>query len=372
MEPSAETRSANTILVVDDEPDIVAVTCLQLDAHSYSTIGCNSGTKALEELEKNRVDLVLTDIRMPGMSGIDLLDRIHELYPDIPVILMTAYADLSTTIDAIRKGAYDFIIKPFSKDQLVYSVGKAIRYKAMADMENNYRRILEEFNSEIEALISERTMNLMALTVADKVRNPATVIGGLCRQMQELDNLPEKVAAFLPAIGEEVDKLEKIVAEFQAVLKSRKTLFAYEDLNNVVNEAASLAEKDISRKKLLFSMELSGDQLGVNMEKNLLRIAVFHLIHNAVEASNNGGCISVRTMREDQQAVLVISDNGAGMAPAIIDRIFEPFFSTKAHSFGMGLPLVKQIVTEHLGEINVDSEPGMGTSVRIALPMRWK
>jgi signal transduction histidine kinase len=372
MAPAEKIKSANTIMVVDDEPDIVAVTCLQLNANSYSTVACHSGKEALEELAVNNVDLVLTDIKMPEMSGIVLLESIHELYPDIPVILMTAYAELNTTIDAIRKGAFDFVIKPFGREQLLYSVGKAIKYKAMLDMEKNYKRILEDFNSEIEALISERTMNLMALTVADRVRNPTTVIGGLCRQMLEIRDLPGKAAALLPAIGEEVDKLENIIAEFQAALKSRKTLFTYEDLNEVVREGASLAEKEIGRKGLLFSLELTADPLGINMEKNLLRIAVFHLIGNAVEACGKGGSIIVRTVRDDGEASLVISDNGAGIAPAVIDRVFEPFFSTKEHSFGMGLPLVKQIVAEHLGSISVESEPGMGTSFTLKFPLRWK
>jgi|WetSurMetagenome_2_1015567.scaffolds.fasta_scaffold00176_9 signal transduction histidine kinase len=372
MDQAGKIKNENTIMVVDDEPDIVRVTCLQLNARSYSTVACHSAAEAITELRNNRVDLVLTDIRMPEMSGIELLDRIHELYPHIPVILMTAYADLSTTIDAIRKGAFDFIIKPFSGEQLLHSVGKAIKFKAMADMEKDYRRILEDFNSEIETLISERTMNLMALSVADKVRNPTTVIGGLCRQMLGMKGLPEQVEASLRDIREEAGKLEKIVSDFQAVLNSRKSLYAYEDLNFVVGAAVALAEKDISRKGLFTRLELSADPIRINMEKNLIRIAVFQLLVNAIEASGCGDTLTIKTMQDGQTAVLVVSDTGSGINPKIADKIFEPIFSTKPHGFGMGLPLVKQIVTEHMGEISVVSEPGKGTSFRLVFPLRWK
>jgi signal transduction histidine kinase len=190
--------------------------------------------------------------------------------------------------------------------------------------------------------------------------------------MLEMEDLPPEVAGLLPAIGEEVGKLERIVEDFQAVLKNRKTLFVYEDLNAVVREAAGLAEKDIRRKGLDLKIETSGEPLGINMERNLLRIAVFHLIGNAVEASGNGDSITIRTMREDQKAALVISDNGKGIPPEISDRIFDPLFSTKAHGFGMGLPLVKQIVTEHMGGISVESEPGKGSSFMLWFPLRWK
>jgi signal transduction histidine kinase len=372
MEETGEIKGARAILVVDDEPDIVNVTCLQLHLDSYSTVACHSAAEALEELQKTNIDLVLTDIRMPEMSGIALLGRIHELYPDIPVILMTAYAELDTTIDAIRKGAFDFIIKPFNKEQLLYSVGKAMKYKAMIELEKDYKKILEDFNSEIEALISERTMNLMALTVADRVRNPTTVIGGLSRQMMEIRDLPEHVASALRDIVEEVTKLENIVTDFQAVLKNRQILYVYDDLNDVVKGIVSLAEKDVRRRGLFFDFKHSGVPLRINMEKNLLKIAVFHLLGNAMDASESGATVSVTTMQEGQNAVLVISDTGSGIAPEFAGKIFEPFFSTKAHGFGVGLPLVKQIVAEHMGEINVESAPGKGTSFKLAFPMRWK
>jgi putative two-component system response regulator len=198
MTSVTEIRKAGTIMVVDDDSDILNVVCLLLRENSYAIFPCRSGAKALEKLQQASVDVVLADIKMPGgLSGIDLLDQLHMLYPEVPVILMTAYADLNNAIDAIKKGAFDFIQKPYKQEQLIYSVEKAIKYKILTEMEKDYRKILEEFHREIETLISERTMNLMALTVAHKVRNPATVIGGLCRQMMAISDMPDKFAGYL-------------------------------------------------------------------------------------------------------------------------------------------------------------------------------
>jgi signal transduction histidine kinase len=286
---------------------------------------------------------------------------------------MTAYADLDTAVDAIKKGAFDFIIKPYKQEQLMHSVEKALRYRELIEMEQDYRRILEEFNREIETLISERTMNLMALTVADRVRNPATIIGRLCRKMLESRDLPDSFRAGLLDANEEVGRLEKIVSDFQAALHERAALFVHEDINSVVSAAISIiAEKEIVRRGLVLNVSLSAVPLKINMQKDLLRIAIFHLLGNAIEASVAGQAISVSTTQDNDKVFLVIADSGSGMAPEMLDNIFEPFFSTKAHSFGMGLPLVKQIVTEHLGEIKVKSEPGKGTSFILSFPLRWK
>ncbi len=373
MASMTEIRKAGTIMVVDDNPDILKVVCLLLKENAYETIPCGSGAVALEKLQHTSVDVVLTDIKMPGgLSGIDLLDQLHLLYPEVPVILMTGFADLNTAIDAIKKGAFDFIQKPYKQEQLIYSVEKALKYKILTEMEKDYRKILEEFNREIETLISERTMNLMALTVADKVRNPATVIGGLCRQMMETGDVPEKFAGYLTDINEEAGKLEKIVTDFQALLKCRESLFTYENLNEVVSGVISVVEKELRRKEVAFALSLSEQPLKMNMQLNLLRIAIFHLLRNAMEATRKGDMISVSTTQESGSAVLRIADTGSGIAEEILDKIFDPFFSTKLHSFGMGLPLVKQIVTEHLGKIEVESAISQGTSFSLKFPMRWQ
>lgn len=364
-------RSNGTVLIVDDDPTVLEYVSVLFKEYGYLVVPCQSANDAMARLKETRVDVVLTDVMMPVVSGIELLDHIHKTEPELPVILMTAYADLDTAVDAVKKGAFDFIIKPFKQDQLVHSVEKAVNYRMFVKMENDYRHILEEFNQGIETLVSERTMSLMALTIADKVRNPVTVIGLTSKKILEEEGVPDKLRGKLRDIVTEVEKLEAIVRDFQTVLKSRQSMFSYEDINGLLKGLVPIIEKEAAYKGASLVMSLSEQPLKINIQKNLLRIAILHVLRNAVEATNNGGSVRVCTSGDKDKITLSISDTGQGIAKADIDKIFDPFYSTKKHRFGMGLALVKQIVSEHMGEISVESEMTRGTTFSMIFPVRW-
>lgn len=120
-----------TILIVDDDPSVLESSSSLLKECGYSVISCESAKDAMAKLQKNRVDVVLTDIRMPGVSGIELLEEIRSLNPGIPVILMTAYAELDIAIEAMGKGAFDFIIKPYKSQLLIHSIEMAVKHKKL-------------------------------------------------------------------------------------------------------------------------------------------------------------------------------------------------------------------------------------------------
>lgn len=362
-----DTKNYGSILAVDDDPVIRNFISLLLNKYGYSVIACESATEAMDKLQDNKIDAVLTDIVMPVISGTELLEKIRNTNPDVPVILMTGYADLDTAVDAIKRGVFDFIIKPYKPEQIIHSVEKAVKYKRLIEMEKDYKRILEEFNQEIETLISERTMNLMALTVADRVRNPATVIGYMGKKMLERKDISDEFKGNLTTIIKETEKLQQIVSDFHNLLKSKESKFRYEDINEVVESVVSTIEKGAVK----IVANLSEQPLKINMQKNLLRAAITLLIKNSIEATTENGMISIETCRDGDAVVLKISDSGSGMPEGAIHKIFDPFFSTKKHSFGMGLPLVKQIVSEHLGEIKVESELEKGTKFHLIFPFRW-
>jgi putative two-component system response regulator len=184
-------KNRGSILVVDDDNAVCNFISTLLNKHGYSVIACESGKEALAKLQDNKIDVVLTDIIMPEVSGVEILEKIHNTNPDIPVILITGYPDVDTVVDAIKKGVFDFIVKPYKPEQLIHSLEKALKYKRLVEMGKDYKNILEEFNQEMETLIAERTMNLMALTVADRVRNPATVIGYMGKRMLQRKDISE-------------------------------------------------------------------------------------------------------------------------------------------------------------------------------------
>ncbi|TAN44419.1 MAG: response regulator [Nitrospirae bacterium] len=132
------------ILIVDDDKYVLESTSLILKEIGFDTLECNKSVDAMDLLVRNEVDAVISDIKMPEVTGTELLEKIHNMYPDMPVILMTAYADLETAVDALRKGAFDFIIKPYNAVQLAHAIQKADKYGKLLKIEKQHKKILED------------------------------------------------------------------------------------------------------------------------------------------------------------------------------------------------------------------------------------
>ena len=138
------------LLIVDDDPLVLESVSSLLTMWGYDVLACGSTQKAIEECRKGGIDLVVSDIRMPEISGTELLAMIRDLDPDIPVILMTAYVELEIAIDAIRKGAFDFLIKPFKPDYLQHAIKRGVEFRRLIKMEKNYKAMLENKVRETE------------------------------------------------------------------------------------------------------------------------------------------------------------------------------------------------------------------------------
>ncbi len=132
-----------TILIVDDDPSFIEYVTLLLKSHNYSAIGCRSADEAMAYLQDNPVAIVVTDIKMPNISGLDLLSEMHEYDPEMPIILMTAYADLDIAIEAVEKGAFQLIRKPFQGLTFLRAVERAMKYYRLVEQEKNYKTTLE-------------------------------------------------------------------------------------------------------------------------------------------------------------------------------------------------------------------------------------
>ncbi len=231
---------------------------------------------------------------------------------------------------------------------------------------------LSELTLELEDIVAERTMSLMALSIADKVRNPAATIGIACRRVLRKKERGDKLDEDLQDVIFECEKLQNVVGDFENMLKSKRSQFTFENLNDIVKDVTSLVSKETEGRDMHISVNLFDKPININMQKGLMRVAVFHVLRNAIDATSNGGQIQLNTSLENENAVLTISDQGTGIKSEDMERIFDSFYSTKSKRFGMGLPLVKQIVTEHLGEIQVESELGKGTTFKMIFPSRWK
>ncbi|MBI1920364.1 MAG: response regulator [Geobacter sp.] len=185
------------ILVVDDDPMTLKVTALMLEEEGYRVSTLNNADEAVAFLGSNPVEAVLTDIRMPGVSGIELLERIRDKDPQIPVIMMSAYAELETAVESLRKGAFDFLIKPFKPVQLYNSMKKVMEHRRLLEMEANYRKELEETVRirTLEVKEASREMILRLVTAAeykdDETGSHIKRIGLYTKKIAEQLLLPE-------------------------------------------------------------------------------------------------------------------------------------------------------------------------------------
>ncbi|NIO16522.1 MAG: response regulator [Deltaproteobacteria bacterium] len=149
----ADIDQKGRILVVDDEPDVLESLSSILTIHGFSVEASLDGYDAMEKLTMNNIEAVITDINMPGISGLDLLDMIHEYNPELPVLLITGYADLDNAITAIKRKAFDFIQKPYKPEDLIDALEKALKYHRNVESEKRYR-------GELEETVRERTRRL--------------------------------------------------------------------------------------------------------------------------------------------------------------------------------------------------------------------
>lgn len=197
-------KAMGSVMIVDDDPYVRESATSFLSEVGYSVIACESASEAMTWIGKGNIEVVLTDIKMPGVSGIELLEKIRDVDSELPVILMTAYAELDVAVNAIKKGAFDFIIKPYKPDYLLYSIEKGLRYSRILQLEKNYKLMLEDTVRKrtmelAEAMMMVKSMStelVERLTVVAEFRDEDTGahikrIGLYSREIAQILQLPE-------------------------------------------------------------------------------------------------------------------------------------------------------------------------------------
>ena len=249
------------------------------------------------------------------------------------------------------------------------------RFRAIhAELESGRQKIesfsqeILNLNQEMEGIVAERTLGMVGLRVADRIRNPVAVIGGITRRLTKCDE--DGIKEKSDEIIDQCRKIEESLKEFETLVKSKRYLFKSEDLNSIVRDVVELTRESVEARHITLRIELSTTPAVMKANRRYLLMAVSHLIDNAVEATPEGGSITVSTSVEDNLLKLSIRDTGEGISKEDLGRVFEPFFSTRRR-IGLGLTFVRQIVEEHMGEIAIVSAPGGGTAITLSFPSHW-
>jgi signal transduction histidine kinase len=363
-------KSTDSILVVDDDPIVLEFMTVLLEQQGYRPIPCPGPLDALEKLEKDEVSLVLTDIVMPVLSGIDLIEKIHAIDPDLPVVLITGNADLEKAVLAIKRKAFDFILKPSRPDQIIHTVERALKFRRLIEVEKGYTRVLEDFNREVEDLVADRTKAMMGLSTLRGLRGPVRELLGVCRGVLLRTDLPEDLKKEVSLIAEKGEQMRRIERDCRVFAPAPGRGHAPEDLNSVVGEVLSVVATEAAQKEIDLSVEITNCPLMVRMARNLLKASLDHLVRNAIKFTCERGTVSVRTWAEGARVHLSVEDTGPGFPRATLKKIFDPFYFPRRLETGISLPLVKRIIVEHKGAISVTSKVGQGTRFIVSFPGR--
>ncbi len=345
------------ILAVDDDERNLALLTAKLEKEGYEVGNASNGLEALREVHAFHPDLVIMDVTMPRMDGYEALRHLKskEETRYIPVIMLTGRADIEDKVLGFEVGAEDYINKPYSLQEVAARVKSLLRMRAL---QNKLRE------AEKVAALGE-----MVDGIAHEIRNPLTAIGGMARRLYEgvSDQQHKEYAQWIIKSVERLERMILRVDEYKMILVSTLT-------KGDIDEVIKGALKDLKEymegkgKEITIKTHFMPGPPPVKLDYRNLKIALFNILQNSVEAIEKKGEIRIETFPSiDQTVAIRISDNGIGINPEDLRKIFNPFQSGKFEGAGLGLTISYRIVQDHGGEIEVESEKGKGTSVTIRL-----
>ena len=221
------------------------------------------------------------------------------------------------------------------------------------------------------------SLTTLAAGVAHEIKNPLGSIGIHLQLIQKRLAAKGRVAAkdinqYLAVINEEVDRLNRIVVDFLFAVKPMDTKLEDGSINAVIQDLLDFVRPELDQAGVTIESRLSPSIPQLKIDARFIKQALLNLVKNAVSAMPEGGVLGIRTRRAGDDVLITVSDTGAGIPDNIMDKIFEPYFTTKPFGTGLGLTIVFKIVKEHFGDISVSSRPGEGTTITIALPIPQK
>jgi two-component system sensor histidine kinase/response regulator len=355
------------LLIIDDE-EIVLDSCQSILAgRGYEILTANDGMQGVNLIDDFQPDIIFVDLKMPGISGFEALEIINEKDPTIVTIVITGFATISSAVEAMQKGAFDFLPKPFTPDEL----------RLIA------RRGLEKRKLVLETLALRREKELLrdhfAAIVSHELKSPLTSIQQYLFALSgELsDQLSEDQKHRFDRIQTRVDDLMKLIHTWLRAITVDITAirdnFKPTAIRTVISKAIESVKTHAIRKDITIKASIEENLPSVEGDEGTLVEAVVNIVGNAIKYSPVGSEINVIAIKEDQQVVITVEDRGLGISKEDLPLIFEDFFTGKSNQkadrgSGVGLALTRRIIEAHGGSITVESELGKGSKFNIYLP----
>jgi signal transduction histidine kinase len=413
-------EDAAPILIVDDEETVrkLFADCLST---SYKCVQASSVSEALAHLKSTEFALVITDVIMPGLSGTELLRKIVENYPYTAVIMVSGVDRSQRALDAVRLGAFDYLIKPCDLDVLELTVERALERRTLMLNARQYKLDLEARNNELvrskaqlerlqmQIVHSEKMASLgqLAAGIAHELNNPVGFIygnldflnqsiGGLIKLLNYYDEaeLNENVASGAVLIKEEIDyqttledlnsiicdcregaeRIRDIVQNLRTFSRLDEAEFKKTDIHEGIDSTIRLLSRYFTCDNIRLVRDYGELPLIDSFSGQLNQVWMNLLVNAAQAVSANGGEVRITTHADQEFMFIAVSDTGGGIAPEHLNRIFDPFYTTKlvGEGTGLGLSISFGIVERHGGTITVKTRLNEGSTFTVTLAINVK
>ena len=370
------------LLLVDDEDHFRQTLAKRLAKRGLASDQASDGNECLSILEKKAMDVVVVDVKMPGMTGIEVLRHITAKYPKTEVILLTGQATASDGVEGIKSGAFDYLMKPIELEHLFNKILQAYEKIQRLDAEQKeaqYRKKMEQ-----QMIVTERLASLgtLAAGVAHEINNPLAIIresAGWMRQLfakDELRDIPrhDDFVKALDKVEKSVERASRITHQLLGFVGKSESTISEVNLTELTEEAIQLIAHEAQSRNIRIVRQMEPPPEPIWSEPYQIRQVLLNLLTNAIHAVNSAGTITIAMEDVGDSRMITVSDTGQGIPREYLDKIFEPFFSTKSPGEGTGLGLfVSRGIVEKLGgTIEVTSKIGQGTRFSIRLPKQLK
>jgi signal transduction histidine kinase len=365
------------LLLVDDEEDIRDVLHVSIADMGYAVHTAENGERAIDIFRQIDPPIVVTDIKMPGMDGIELLQKIKRENPETEVVMITGHGDMDLAIKSLKFEATDFITKPINVDALEIAL-KRVQDKIVM------KRQLKTYTQNLEALVREKTelqdhlssLGLMIGSISHGIKGLLTGLDGgmyLVETGISKENQAQ-IKEGWETVKLMVGRIRKMVLEILYSAKERDLHWERVDPLGFAEDLAAIFASKIKGQNIEFIQDFDKTVGRFEIDAGYIHSALTNILENAVDAcakdtSKTYHKIVFGVRQDPNHVIFAVFDNGVGMDSDTVAKLFTPFFSSKGrHGTGLGLFIAHKIVRQHGGEIQVKSTPGQGTLFTIKIP----
>jgi len=382
-----------TLLIVDDEKVNLVLTAQLFRNRGFKVLTASNASDALELVEKEQPEIVLLDYFMPGKDGFSTLTEIKLKFPDIYVIILTGKGSEEIAVTLMKAGASDYVLKPFLNQDLLERVEKVIRVreveirnKELVLERDRLLKEIETWNRMLEMRVAEKTMELQKVQeeivqtekmstlgyisagMAHEIRNPLNSIGLYVQLLKGGLDDPERFE-FLEKIEMEVRRIDGILIKLMDAVKRPRYHLQQVSIPKVIDSLLELFQSRAKMHGIRVERDYRANPPYILADATEIEQIFSNLFANAIEEMADGGVLTILLQQKDDTVNIDVTDTGKGIPHVDLQRIFDPFYTTKNSGTGLGLSVVLRIIRTYNGKIEVKSEMGKGTTFSVSLPL---